>query len=324
VILVLSLSCLVLGVLPPDVPPSEPASKADAGSDAPLVEPAEAGVTPPRLPSDTLAAGDVARFPEPVLPWPRTVPRVGGWDIAATGALGVATVVLQLTYTQPATPNWSGGILFDDWFRRVLRLSSDSARATAASVSDFLLYGLVTLPFLDAWLGAGVTYGRPDIALKLSLLDAEAMLSTTFITLGAQHLTLRARPFVSLCAHEPTARECTDGSAQDTSFPSGHTSIGFTVAMLECVNHAHLDVEHTGWNAIACPVSLATAGLTGILRIMADRHFASDVIVGGLIGAGIGYLVPTLHYAVASKNTTTAIIPVMAPGYAGLALAGGF
>jgi len=191
-------------------------------------------------------------------------------------------------------------------------------------LSDFLLYALVTLPFLDAWLGAGVTYGRPDIAFKLTVLDAEALLATTFVTIGGQHLTLRARPFVTLCVHQPTARECTDGSAQDTSFPSGHTSVGFAVALLECVNHAHLDVEHTGWNAVACPVTLAVAGLTGLLRIAGDRHYASDVIVGGLIGAGIGYLVPTLHFAVASNQPSTAIIPVMAPGYAGLALSGGF
>jgi membrane-associated phospholipid phosphatase len=314
---------LVFGVLPPGMEASEAAPFTDEGLDMPLVAPVNAFVAP-NLDAVEPHVAEGARFPQPILPWPRAVPYVGPWDGAAVGAFGVATIVLQLTYTQPTTPNWSGGILFDDWFRRVLRLSSDSARATAASLSDFLLYALVTLPFLDAWLGAGVTYGKPDIAFKLTVLDAEALLATTFVTIGGQHLTLRARPFVTLCVHQPTARECTDGSAQDTSFPSGHTSVGFAVALLECVNHAHLDVEHTGWNAVACPVTLAAAGLTGLLRIAGDRHYASDVIVGGLIGAGIGYLVPTLHFAVASNRPSTAIIPVMAPGYVGLALSGGF
>ena len=260
----------------------------------------------------------------PLAVWPRRVPSIGPWDWAAVGALAAGTLVLQLTYTPPSSPNWTGGVLFDDWVRRVLRLSSPSARATAASISDFLLYGLVALPFLDAWLGAGLTYQRPDVALRLSVLDAQALLATTFITLGGQHLIQRARPFTTLCVHQPTASECTDGSAQDTSFPSGHTSIAFTVALLECVNHAHLDVDRSGWNGVACPVTLVAASITGLLRIASDRHYASDVIVGGLIGAGIGYLVPTLHFAVAPKNTTTTVVPLLSPGYAGLAFSGAF
>jgi len=85
-----------------------------------------------------------------------------------------------------------------------------------------------------------------------------------------------------------------------------------------------LDTDRSGWNSVACPVTLAAAGITGLLRIASDRHFATDVIVGGLLGAGVGYLVPTLHFAVTSKETTTAIIPVMGPGFAGLALSGSF
>jgi membrane-associated phospholipid phosphatase len=327
-------ACLTLLVLAPAVEaaqlpevvfPLEPNTTAvapmnDVASDGP----ADAGVRGP-LSSEAVAPADAPVTPiKSVDPWLQEVPYVGGGDLAAVSALAVATTLLQVTYTPSKVPNWTGGILFDDWVRRVLRLSSPGARAAAASLSDFLLYGLVLLPFADAWLGVGLTYGRSDVALRLTLIDAEALVATTFVTLGGQHLTLRARPFVSLCAHQPTASECTDGSAQDTSFPSGHTSIAFTVALLECVNHAHLDADRSGWNGAACPVTLAVAGVTGLLRIAGDRHFASDVIVGGLIGAGIGYGVATLHFAIAPKNTTTAIIPIVAPGYAGLALSGGF
>jgi membrane-associated phospholipid phosphatase len=195
---------------------------------------------------------------------------------------------------------------------------------TRSDSLQLLLFTLVTVPFIDAWLGAGVGHGRPDIAWKLTIIDAEALLTTSFISLGAQHLVARARPFTTLCVHQSNAGECTDGSSPYTSFPSGHTSTAFTVALLECVNHAHLDTDRSGWNGAACPVTLIAAGLTGLLRIPSDRHYASDVIVGGLLGAGIGYLVPTLHFAVASKDSTTAIIPLMGPSYAGLALSGGF
>ena len=323
-------AAFIAGALPFQPSPEEsPATSfIDAGEASPLApnaSPSDGGVV---LPAAVTDITDIFVDAGPPglngLPWPRAAPVVGPLDIGAVAALSVGTVALQLTYKQPTTPNWSGGILFDDWVRRVLRLTSASARAAVASLSDFMLYGLAALPFLDAWLGAGLTYGRSDVAWKLTILDAEALLSTTFVTLGGQHLTLRARPFVTLCAHQPTASECTDGSAQDTSFPSGHTSVAFTVALLECVNHARLDTDHSGWNGVACPVTLAAAGLTGLMRIASDRHYASDVIVGGLIGTGIGYLVPTLHFAVTSEHPTTAVIPVMGPGYAGLALSGGF
>ena len=42
---------------------------------------------------------------------------------------------------------------------------------------------------------------------------------------------------------------------------------------------------------------MATAGLTGALRIMSDQHYASDVITGAILGTGIGFAVPYfLHY----------------------------
>jgi membrane-associated phospholipid phosphatase len=317
----------VLVFLPAAVGAKElPDANADAGAtETGVVLGAQAASVPPGTEDvDALAARVEAAAVGPLDVWPRYKPRTGPWDLVAVSTLGLSTVLLQVTYTPATVPNWTGGILFDDWFRRVFRLSSDSARAATATTSDVLLYAMAALPFVDAWLGAALTYGRPDVALKLTVLDAEALLATTFVTLGAQHLTLRARPFVTLCAHEPNARECTDGSAQDTSFPSGHTAIAFTSALLECVNHAHLDINRDGWNGAACPVSLVAAGITGILRIASDRHYASDVIVGGLIGAGIGYLVPTLHFAVVSKDSSTMVVPMMAPGYAGLALSGDF
>jgi membrane-associated phospholipid phosphatase len=304
----------------------EPGDLADGGtglSQSPVAQQSDAGVNPLAPETDALHA-DAATVAKVVDVWPRELPQAGAWDIAATAALGVGSLVLQVTYTAPATANWTGGVLFDDWVRRVLRLSSPSARAAASTTSDVLLFTLITVPFIDAWLGAGVGHGRPDIAWKLTIIDAEALLATSFISLGAQHLVARARPFTTLCVHQPNAGECTDGSSQYTSFPSGHTSIAFTVALLECVNHAHLDTDRSGWNGAACPVTLIAAGVTGLLRIASDRHYASDVIVGGLLGAGIGYLVPTLHFAVVSKDSTTAIIPLMGPSYAGLALSGGF
>jgi len=322
---VLALGCLAVTALA-SVETSE--GEVDGGlvpapTAAELLTP-DAGLALPAAPFASLSVDGGVGSEKVIDLWPREMPAAGAWDVVATGALGVGTIVLQFTYTPQSIPNWSGGVLFDDWVRRGLRLSSESARAGAATISNYLLYALVAVPFVDAWLSAGLVQKRPDVALRLTLLDAQALLATTFITLAGQHLILRARPFTTLCVHEPNATECTDGSAQNTSFPSGHSSIAFTVAMLECVNHAHMDTDRSGWSGAACPVTLVAAGVTGLLRIVSDRHYTTDVIIGGLIGAGIGYLVPTLHFAIAASDSTTLITPVVAPNYLGLALTGGF
>jgi hypothetical protein len=42
--------------------------------------------------------------------------------------------------------------------------------------------------------------------------------------------------------------------------------------------------------------ALLLASATGVLRIAADDHYASDVIVGALVGIAAGYLFPKLAY----------------------------
>jgi membrane-associated phospholipid phosphatase len=288
-------------------------SQASPPSDAPRAAPSSDAPPPP-----------AAEHPVVGVPaaWPREYPAVGVWDFVAVGALAVGNVIIVLTpVPEPAV--WTGGILFDDWVRNGLRLGAANARLTASSASDWLIAILAVFPLADAWLDAGWGRGRVDVAWRLTVIDTEALLTTTFLSLGVQRLTARQRPWVAACLKDPTGADCSTGSAANTSFPSGHTSVAFTAAVLECVNHGRLDVERTGWSAAACPLTLSLAAFTGLLRIASDRHYASDVLVGALLGSGIGYLVPTLHFALAPKSSAT-VTPVVSTNYTGLALTGRF
>lgn len=60
----------------------------------------------------------------------------------------------------------------------------------------------------------------------------------------------------------------------DRSFFSGHTSTAFASAGMICT----MKIKH-------CPYAIALAGTVGYLRIAANWHWTSDVI----IGAGVGY-----------------------------------
>lgn len=63
------------------------------------------------------------------------------------------------------------------------------------------------------------------------------------------------------------------------SFPSGHTMTAFAVAVPLSLFYPGLMI-----GLMFCALSIA------ISRILLGMHFLSDVIAGGLIGAGIGYI----------------------------------
>ena len=75
------------------------------------------------------------------------------------------------------------------------------------------------------------------------------------------------------------------------SFPSGHASLGFAItAGSAMVCHwRHYWTEPYVWGTgIALSVS------TEYLRMAADKHWLSDVLVGGFVGIGAGLLIPSL------------------------------
>lgn len=70
------------------------------------------------------------------------------------------------------------------------------------------------------------------------------------------------------------------------SFPSGEATEAFAVASVISAHSRHLWVKGIAWGA---------AGLVGWERMNLDRHWASDIVGGALIGAGIGEWVVHRH-----------------------------
>jgi membrane-associated phospholipid phosphatase len=72
-------------------------------------------------------------------------------------------------------------------------------------------------------------------------------------------------------------------------------------------------------------VTAVVATGTAILRIAADRHWATDVIAGAVLGGALGYAIPALHLAFASKREEFVVVtPAVSGSYLGLSLAGRF
>ncbi|MES1182649.1 MAG: hypothetical protein ABUL60_02480, partial [Myxococcales bacterium] len=80
---------------------------------------------------------------------------------------------------------------------------------------------------------------------------------------------------------------------------------------LVCANHSRLPLwGHPVADASACVLSTTAAVASGVSRIVSDRHYATDVLVGFGTGFGIGYAVPVLlHYSRANAHMALSVQP---------------
>jgi membrane-associated phospholipid phosphatase len=74
------------------------------------------------------------------------------------------------------------------------------------------------------------------------------------------------------------------------SFPSGHTSLAFAFAVAAAKLSANRGVERN--TEVGLLISAAAA--TGVLRVLAHRHFPTDVTGGAVLGTLVGIVVPNL------------------------------
>ena len=151
------------------------------------------------------------------------------------------------------------------------------------------VFALLTQPGMH---GFGNVVRRPLVLYGESLLLAEA--GSRLLKRSAD----RPRPFTYLPESERPTSSAYDvnGNGAFLSMPSGHATISFTAASFAATDNlvSHPDA---GWQEHVAVASIGglLAGATGNLRIKADQHFPSDVLVGGLIGTASGVSIPLLH-----------------------------
>lgn len=109
-------------------------------------------------------------------------------------------------------------------------------------------------------MGLGGVKGRSKNRWQLLATDAMAAAMMATMVNGLKHGVNRTRP-----------------NGGHGSFPSGHTATAFMGATLLAHEYGHRSI----WFPIA-GYSVATA--TGVMRILNNRHYASDVLVGAAIG----------------------------------------
>jgi membrane-associated phospholipid phosphatase len=247
-----------------------------------------------------------ARAADPThLEWSDDWPRVRWWEVLNIVALTVASVEIDSHWHTARSAIWRGGILFDDLVRNALRGRTASAEQTASQLSDILYQVSVYAPYaVDNYFVALSLHQNADVALQLTLMDMQSLGIAGVLTLSAERIP-RERPFPHDCGRDGNVRDgfgeisesCGHGDDYK-SFYSGHAAATATMAGLTCVHHQHLPLYGGGVaDLVPCLVMTAIAATTGIARVVADRHWASDVMLGWGVGVASGYVLPSvMHY----------------------------
>ena len=164
-------------------------------------------------------------------------------------------------------------------------------------VDDFLQYA----PYLELGgvLLAGVESRNDRLNLGLVILKSEIiMLGSVFAVKKLTHVT---RP---------------DG-ADDLSFPSGHTAQAFLAASIV---HAELR-DKSQWYGIG---AYTVAAGVGVLRMVNDKHWQSDVLAGagfGILSAHLAYLTHRNRWGRHPLGRDVGLVPSWSPaGGTGLVL----
>lgn len=251
---------------------------------------------PGGAPVQAAGAAPAAGASRPSLQTLRWHPDIDG---AAARVLVTGWVVSELAVKRSLAPpacRWCAPNAFDTGARRLfnpgLAFSEEGDRLLDA-VSTVLGFGILpaTLLAIDAWSAheAGVFQ---QVFWVDTLLVVEATFAALALTQVTKFLVGRARPY-TVGAPRELLESAHGRSDQNLSFFSGHTSLAFslvcasaTIATLRGSRHAWL-----AW-AAGIPLALATA----TLRLAADKHWLSDVLVGAAVGAAVGVGLPALFH----------------------------
>lgn len=302
---------------PPALPVAEPARPASAPTEAQAPGAAAVSRRPPepqrtRKPPSSRAStydfgpGEVCPFCEltPQFPegrsglhWHDHWAPVGTREYIAIPLLGATALAMHFFIKPDRDSDWDQPILFDGAVRDGLRLSSPSSRETARTLSDMLLAASFAQPMLfDTFVVAWWQKQAPRVAWQMFVINTQAYALTLTLNAATKRLTSRARPWAANCDADPSGENCGSREAY-SAFYSGHAAMTATGAGLVCAHHTQLslyrnDVLDTG----SCAVAVLGTAVTGAMRIAADDHWTSDVLVGHFMGYLSGYVLPTLLY----------------------------
>ncbi|RAW02059.1 phosphatase PAP2 family protein [Pseudochryseolinea flava] len=150
---------------------------------------------------------------------------------------------------------------------------------------DYLQHSPIIVVYGLNWLGVK---GKNDFANRTALLIKSEML-VGMLTFSLKRITEVPRP----------------DTKELTSFPSGHTAQAFAAATFMAKEYGHKSI----WYSIGA-YTVATG--VGAMRVMNNRHWVSDVLMGagiGILSTNLVYLTHQYRWGNKMKGSKTSVMP---------------
>jgi len=204
---------------------------------------------------------------------------------ATIAGLGAGYLIIQFGFGQqlaPATCRWCDPPSLDLRIRDALKWSDSHRADVLSSITGYGIEPVVVLGITALGSGAHGSWRRrlDDVVPVL-----ESAIAVSLLQHAAKFSVGRQRPY----AHYADPGATTPTQEDNLSFFSGHTSLSFGLAVSagQVATLRGYSIAPVVWT-----VGLSLAATTGYLRIAADRHYFSDVVVGAAVGSAVGYIWP--------------------------------
>jgi membrane-associated phospholipid phosphatase len=216
-------------------------------------------------------------------------------DAAITGVGFAAFVIPELLKGSlaPAHCNLCDGSLnsVDGYFHDAMT-GLLIGRKSADTVSNVWAYALLPLGSIAGALTATGPHASDGAGLRATVVVLEASAVSAALIQSVKFFAARKRPFVRYDHAELAGTYSADDPDSHLSFPSGHTAfvttLGVSLAMTATLEES--PAAPWLWGAAAA-ASVSTASL----RMIAEKHYFTDVVTGAAIGAACGVVFPLLH-----------------------------
>jgi membrane-associated phospholipid phosphatase len=200
----------------------------------------------------------------------------------------------------------------DRWFHdaTVGWLMSRNAADSASSLVAYLIVPLGAAA--GAWTTTGPHASEGAGWRALAIVGESAIVSGALVS--AFKFTLaRKRPFVRYGTGETSGSYDVNTGDSRASLPSGHvafvTSAGVGLAMTATLQES----EAAPWLWAAAGVGTV---VTSTLRMIAEKHYFTDVLAGAAVGGACGTVIPLLHRRGGPLSSDTVSVVPLGAGFA--------
>lgn len=242
-----------------------------------------------------VAIAPAARGAEPPIPLQYNL----ALDASITGAMGISIALLAIYQPEllPESCRWCTPPGIDVGVRNAL-VWNDNAR-TADTLSTVAL-AVIPASAVTYLLLSANSRGDVNAGLVDSLLVTEATAAALLVNQVVKLLVGRKRPHVFFQNDLGYSK-----SEDNLSFYGGHTSFAFSVTAATVTVAAMRGYAGVG---IVAGVGFTLSAAIGYLRIAADQHFLTDILVGAAVGGLVGWAIPRIFHSPSPAPSTGAAL----------------